>query len=155
MADEHPIEEGPPKGTPNNNKLDDLQEKSGAALGDKDVPRHKSKKEKRQLKKQKKLQLQQKGPAPEKTNQPQDTSNVADGKELQQRPQKPSDKEGNWQVKEKKRKKPKKAQQTKESAEKGTVASKPGRYRRRYRKRKEAFQIIPAAGKPTRKRSSN
>ena len=70
---------------------------------------------------------------------------MADGKE--QRPQEPSDKEGNWQVKGKKRKKPKKAQQTKESAEKGKVASKPGRHRRRFRKRKEAFQIIPAAGK--------
>ena len=57
VTNKHPIEEGPPKGTPNNSKVDDPQEKSGAALGDKDAPRHKSKKERRQLKKQKKLQL--------------------------------------------------------------------------------------------------
>ena len=58
VADEYPNMKGPPKGTPNNNKVDDLLVKPGAALGDKDVSRHKPKKEKRQLKKQKKLQLQ-------------------------------------------------------------------------------------------------
>ena len=89
MVEEHPNKEDrqDPKGTPNENKVDGLQKKSGAALGDTVASRHKSKKEKRQLKKQMKLQLHQKGEVSEKTNQPQETSNVADGKEQQKQVQ--------------------------------------------------------------------
>ena len=60
--------------------MDDPQ---GAVQENEDAPRHKSKKERKQLKKQKKLQLQQGIHAPEKMDQPQEIIEVADGKEQQ------------------------------------------------------------------------